>query len=74
MLLRACIAHGNQPRMEERAWQLYTKAACSRERRVTEQVASVQAFGTRTQPFPRLELDDGDCSCHPRRQRAQTHA
>lgn len=59
--------------MEERTWELFTKAACSRERRVTEQVASVQAHGTRTQPFPRLELDDdGLCSCH--RKRAQTAA
>jgi hypothetical protein len=60
--------------MEERTWQLFTKAACSRDRRVTEQVTSQASFGTRTQPFPRLELDDGDCSCHPRRKRAQTAA
>lgn len=51
--------------MEERTWQLFTKAACSRDQRVRGQVSSQRDFGSRTQPFERFDVDEGHCSCHP---------
>ncbi|MBA3503091.1 MAG: hypothetical protein H0T65_22215 [Deltaproteobacteria bacterium] len=52
--------------MDERTWQLFTKAACSMEQRVRGQVvAQRDGFGTRSGPYERIELDDGHCSCHP---------
>ncbi len=52
--------------MDERTWQLFTKAACSRDQRVHGQVvAQRDGFGTRSQSFERVEVEDGHCSCHP---------
>ena len=51
--------------MEDRTWQLFTKAAASSNQRVRRQVTAQQHVGNRSYPFERLDLDEGVCSCHP---------
>jgi hypothetical protein len=55
--------------MEDRTWQLFTKAAASSNQRVRRQVTAQQHVGNRSYPFERIDLvsasDDGVCSCHP---------
>jgi hypothetical protein len=50
----------------DRTWQLFTQAACARDRRVRGQViAQQEGRASRSGAFDRLEPDDGDGSCPP---------
>lgn len=59
------MSRATKARMEDRTWQLFTKAAASNNQRVRRQVTAQQHVGNRSYPFERIDPDDGVCSCHP---------
>jgi len=70
VLPRNGVVRATKPRMDERTWQLFTKAALSHDERVVKRKAARREFGS-TQPYERVELD-GHCSCHPHTQHPVT--